>query len=136
MNERLRQIVSPFLALLVLLSTVSWSVEKHLCMGRVTDIAFFHHADSCGMEEGMEAMGLATDAMDCCDDEAFTIEGQDDLKITWEDLSGEQQTFVTVFGQVFLLQLHLASEQVIAKTDYPPPLLVYDLQLLHEVYLI
>lgn len=66
------------MALLVLLSTVSWTVEKHLCMGRVMDVALFGHAEDCGMETNLAAFGETDNH--CCEDESFTLEGQDDLK--------------------------------------------------------
>lgn len=37
------------LAVMTVLSTVSWTVDKHLCMGRVMDVALFGKADECGM---------------------------------------------------------------------------------------
>ncbi len=100
------------------------------------DIAFFHHADSCGMEEAMAIMGGATSDMDCCDDESFTLEGQDDLKLSWDELDLEDQTFLVAFAQSYLKLLSLPLEEDVAETIYPPPLLVQDLTILHEVFLI
>ncbi|WP_235856455.1 HYC_CC_PP family protein [Flagellimonas oceanensis] len=41
MKQFFHQIVSSLMALLVLASTVSWTVDKHICMGRVMDISLF-----------------------------------------------------------------------------------------------
>lgn len=120
----------------MLTSTASWTVDKHLCMGRVMDIAFFHHADSCGMEEAMAAMGEATSTMDCCNDESFTLEGQDDLKLSWDELEIDDQTFLVAFAQSYLELLFLPLGGDIPETIYPPPLLVHDLTILHDVFLI
>lgn len=105
-------------------------------MGRVMDIAFFHHADRCGMEKAMALMGETASDMDCCDDESFTLKGQDDLKLTWDELDIDAQEFLTVFAYSYLELISFTSEKEVSETTYPPPLIVYDLHLLHEVFLI
>ena len=136
MKSIIHKIVSPFLAILVLLSTVSWSVEKHLCMGRVMDIAFFHDADSCGMEQAMAAMGEKMSDKHCCDDESFTVEGQDNLKLSWDELDLKSQVFLSTFVQSYFHLYSVSSGEEILKDTYPPPLIVQDLTILHEVFLI
>ncbi|MEX0315123.1 MAG: hypothetical protein AB3N18_13175 [Allomuricauda sp.] len=131
-----RNISSIFLALMVLMSTVSWTVDKHLCMGRVMDISFFAHADDCGMEQAMVAMEM--DAVDnhCCDDESFTLLGQDDLKSSWNDLELEHQVFLVSFAQSYLDLFTPIEELPVPHEKYPPPILVRDIQVLDQVFLI
>lgn len=136
MKERVRKTISPFLAVLVLLSTISWSVEKHLCMGRVMDIAFFHNAEACDMEKAMASMDETMPEMDCCDDESFTMEGLDDLKLSWDELDVGSQEFLVAFAHSYLELISIPSGGVVAEISYPPPLLVFDLNILHEVFLI
>ena len=136
MKSVVHKILSPFLAMLVLLSTISWSVEKHLCMGRVMDVAFFHHADSCGMEDAMTSMGEEMGDKHCCDDESFTLEGQDNLKLSWDELDLESQIFLSFFAYSYFHLIPLSSKDEIHWDTYPPPLLVQDLTILHEVFLI
>lgn len=130
------KIVAPFLAVLVLLSTISWSVEKHLCMGRVMDVAFFHDAESCGMDKAMAVIGEAEADNPCCDDESFMLEGQHDLKMSWDELDVDSQVFLTAFAHSYLTLLSVSAEHQIPQETYPPPLLVQDLTILHEVFLI
>lgn len=125
--------ISPFLALLVLLSTVSWTVDKHLCMGRVMDVAVFHKAESCGMEMAMEVIGETENH--CCDDESFTVQGQDDLKLGFQDVELDQHIFLTSFYSSYL-NFFQEEEQQVPDQIYPPPLLVYDYTTLFELYLI
>lgn len=122
------------MALLVLLSTVSWTVDKHLCMGRVVDIAFFSNAEDCGMASGMEMLGQ--EDSHCCDDESFTFEGQDDLKLTFNDLDIGQQIFLVAFAGSYFSIFTESSEGPIPFDTYPPPLLVQDFNVLYEVFLI
>ena len=100
------------------------------------DIAFFHHADSCGMEDAMTMMGESMDDHHCCDDESFTIEGQDTLQLTWDDLELESQIFLFSFADIYLTFLFVPLGNEIQRDIYPPPLLVQDLTILHEVFLI
>lgn len=134
MKSFAHKIVSSAMALLLLLSTVSWTVDKHLCMGRVMDISFFAQADDCGMD--VAATLLETTDNHCCADETFTVKGQDDLKLTWNDIPLEQQLFLAVFAQSYLGTLLHIGQQSDPLHKYPPPLLVEDLNILHEVFLI
>lgn len=120
----------------MLLSTFSWSVDKHLCMGRVIDIAFFQSAEPCGMEEAMAMMGQEDATKHCCDDESFTMEGQDDLKLTWDQLDVDTQEFLLAYTQSYLYLILVPTGEVFPEIIYPPPLLVQDLNVLHEVFLI
>ncbi|SNY94474.1 HYC_CC_PP family protein [Flagellimonas pacifica] len=136
MKEIFRNISSIFLALMVLLSTVSWTVDKHLCMGRVMDVSFFAHADDCGMEEAMAAMGTEVGENHCCDDESFTLKGQDDLKLSWYDLELEHQAFLVAFTQSYFDLFVPVEELPVPHEKYPPPILVRDVQVLDQVFLI
>lgn len=126
------------MAILLLLSTTSWKVEKHYCMGQLMNIALFTDVDTCGMnvsdianDENLEEIENS-----CCDDEVFFVDGQDDLKISFNDLDTYQQTFLIAFKYVYSSLFKVQTEQLVPNEQYPPPLLVKDIQLLDEVYLI
>ena len=59
MKAFITKFLATALSLLVLISTVSVTVNQHLCMGEVVDIAFYTHAKSCGMEQDAPNSGLA-----------------------------------------------------------------------------
>merc|ERR1712000_235417 len=122
------QIVSSLMALLVLASTVSWTVDKHICMGRVMDISLFSHADDCGMDMDMEKS--------CCDDETFTVQGQDDLKISFENFDLDQQVFLVSFVQTYFHLFEIDSEEPSTFSEYNPPPLIRDVQVLDQTFLI
>jgi len=135
-KKAFQKIASLTMALLLLLSTVSWTVDKHLCMGRVMDVALFAKADDCGMNAAIEAMGATSDENHCCGDESFTVQGQDDLKISFNDFSFDEQLFLVAFTHVYLDLLPEVQERIYSNEHYPPPLLIKDIQLLHETFLI
>ena len=125
------------MALLLLLSTVSWKVEKHYCMGRLMDTAFFVDVDDCGMD--MVLVNTDTELAQenpCCKDEVVIIEGQDDLKHSFDDLNIGQQSFLVAFTSSYLDLFSNLEERPVPHELYPPPILVKDIQLLDETFLI
>lgn len=124
------------LAVLVLLSTMSWTVDKHLCMGRVMDISFFGGAKGCGMDEAFSVIGMENKENHCCDDESFTQLGQDDLTFSWSGLNLENQVFWVAFYQSYLDFFVPLKELLDPSEKYPPPILVEDIHVLDQVFLI
>lgn len=124
-----------FLAFVVLMSTVSFTVDKHFCGKVLVDTAVFSEAHSCGME--MNATGIADMDEDmCCKDQKVVVEGQDELKRSFEDLEFQNQLFVTSFTYSYLNLFEILPGQNIPFQDYAPPLLVTDIQLLDQVFII
>ena len=98
MKNMLQKTFSVSMALLLLLSTISWTVEKHLCLGRVLDIAWFDAAEDCGMEAGFALLDDSSQIVNhCCDNESFTMQGQDDLSHDISSLDFPQQVFLISF---------------------------------------
>ena len=133
MKDLFHKITSFLIAILLLGSTISWTVEKHYCMGRVMDIAIFHEAKDCGMqmmnsEEDMK--------MDCCSDEITVVQGQDDLKISFDELTFDQQLFLAAYTHSYINLYNVLREHVVPHKEYPPPILVKDIQVLDQVFLI
>lgn len=114
------------MALLVLASTVSWTVDKHICMGRVMDISLFAHADDCGMDMDMEKS--------CCDDESFTVQGQEDLKISFEKFDLDQQVFLVSFVRTYFQVFEIDPEESSSFSEYNPPPLIRDVQVLDQTF--
>ncbi|WP_375325491.1 hypothetical protein [Flagellimonas sp. GZD32] len=130
MKQIFHQILSSLMALLVLASTVSWTVDKHICMGRVMDISLFAHADDCGMNMDMDM------EKSCCDDETFTVQGQNDLKISLEKFDLDQQIFLVSFVQTYFQLFHFDAEEPSTFNEYNPPPLIRDVQVLDQTFLI
>lgn len=138
MKEVLHKIASISMALLLLLSTTSWKVEKHYCMGRLMDMALFIDVEDCGMDMAFmeDSQNLDETKNSCCDDEVIFIDGQDDLKLSFNDLDGNQQSFLIAFANSYISLFRVQTKERIPNEHYPPPLIVKDIQLLDEVYLI
>lgn len=137
MKEVSHKIVSIAMALLLLLSTTSWKVEKHYCMGRLMDIALFSDVDSCGMYMG--SMGIESDDASensCCDDEVIVLDGQDHLKLSLDTLDIEKQSLWVAFIYSYTTSFFVQNVHLVPHERYPPPQLVKDIQVLNQVFLI
>jgi len=138
MKEAFHKITSIVMALLLLLSTISWKVEKHYCMGRLMDVALFTDVETCGMDmaDVMDAADFGKTKPSCCDNEVIFVDGQDDLKISFNDLEFQNQSFLVGLLYSYLSIAQDLKEQPVPNEQYPPPKLVKDIQLLDEVFLI
>ena len=75
--QKVKAITSSLLALVVLVSTLSFTLEQHFCLGQLVDVALFSDA-SCGMEHSTsDSCDADLKEVDCCDEKHQVIEGQD-----------------------------------------------------------
>ena len=123
---------SVILALLVMFSTESFTIEKHFCGDVLVDVSMFVEAEKCAME-ALEILQKKT----CCKDEIDVVLGQDELKVSsFEDLDFEQQQFVTVFTFTYLRGFKSLPKETVSNKYYSPPNLVADIQVLDQVFII
>ena len=135
MKKFFRNSGASLLALLVLLSTFSFTVDKHFCGKMLVDSAIFSEAHTCGMD--MESEGLAgMDEDSCCKDQKVQVEGQDELKRSFDELGLQKQLFVASFTYSYFNLFETLPNGVIGFQDYSPPLLVTDIHLLDKVFII
>lgn len=138
MKDILHKTLSLFLAFLVLGSTMSFSIDKHFCGEHLVDVAFFGDAEPCAMEKALETKyGSEHDKkIDCCSDELVVVEGQDELKIQFDQLTIENVTFLTTFSHSYIDLFKGLEQEQVPFDGYPPPLISTDFQLLYEQFLI
>ena len=123
---------SATLAILVLVSTVSFTIEKHFCGDVLVDVSMFIEAEKCGMD-AQELMLKKS----CCKDEIDVVQGQDELKITsFDDLDFNVQDFITAFVYAYIYGFESLVKETIPHKDYSPPNLVADIYIFDQVFLI
>lgn len=126
------------MAIFVLLSTFSVMVDMHYCGDNLVDAAIFSKAETCGMEA--QTTSAISDCnmvkKNCCHEEQLLIKGQNELKNDVQKLSFGEQVFLTAFFVSYVELFESLEDQVIPFRNYKPPLIVSDLRVLHEVYLI
>ncbi|WAC01633.1 MULTISPECIES: HYC_CC_PP family protein [Flavobacteriaceae] len=138
MKKVFYKISSACLALIVLLSTVSFTVDSHYCGDTLVDSSLFGHVETCGMEVQQQSPSSECDISkkDCCSDEQVIVEGQDTLKTSFDKLDKDQQLFVAAFIHTYINLFFESQEDLNSYRDYTPPPLVRDIQVLDQTFLI
>jgi len=138
MKEFLKKISSVAMAFVVLLSTLSFTVETHYCGDTLVDSSLFSSAESCGMEMDSEPQleGCTVSVKDCCSDEQLVLDGQKDLKSSSDKLTQEQQVFLYSYIYTYVDLFDGLDENPHAYLDYRPPLVIRQIYKLDESYLI
>ena len=107
-------------------------------MGHLVDLAFFADAEDCGMS--MDIMNDDDSTMQqessCCSEEVIFVDGQDDLKMSFDNLSFDQQLFVTSFAYSYINLFEGLEENVTLYEEYKPPLVIRQIYKIDETYLI
>lgn len=138
MKQLFKKISAIVMAFVVLFSTMSFTFSEHFCGDLLVDSALFSKAESCGME--METASANSDCNsikeDCCKDEIKTFEGQSDLKINFSSLNFEQQQFITSFVYTYINLFEGLDKNIIPFKYYTSPLLVTNILVLDQVFLI
>ncbi|WP_111682012.1 HYC_CC_PP family protein [Winogradskyella tangerina] len=130
------KVFSVILAFLVLGSTMSLVIEKHFCGGNLVDVAIFSEIDKCcGGKVDSDSMKVTKKS--CCENEVDIVEGQDDLALkSFDDLNETQKQVLVSYAYVLANLYESLPKQIIPHRDYSPPLLIRDIQVLDETYLI
>ncbi|SEB87757.1 hypothetical protein SAMN04489761_2029 [Tenacibaculum sp. MAR_2009_124] len=139
MKQILKKIVSIAMALVVLVSTMSFTYDLHFCGETLVDVALFSNADSCGMEKVSELKtteDCSVSKKGCCSDKKVIVEGQNELKQSFDHLSFEHQLFITSYVCSYVNQFKVLHDKVVPFKNYSPPNVIEDIQVLDEVFLI
>ena len=125
------------MALLVLISSTSFAIDMHFCGDILVDTAVFKKANNCGMDmEKQSSSDCMMTKKNCCSDEQLLIEGQDELQLSVDSLSLEQQHFLISFACTLAYLFQDVEVNPIPFENYQPPLVEKDIHVLYEVYLI
>ena len=137
MKQLFHKTASFLMAFVVLFSTMSFTVDMHYCGDTLVDTALFKKAKSCGMKmQNPSTKGCAITKKDCCNDQQIKVDGQDDLKSSFDQLTLEQQVFVTSFAYSYLNLFKGFDKDNTSFSESPPPLLIKQIFKLDECYLI
>jgi hypothetical protein len=138
MKAHLHKISAVFMSAIVLLSTLSFTVDKHFCGDFLVDVAVFKSAKSCGMEKAVttDDCGDSMSRKSCCSDEQVVFDSDQDRKESVKELSLEQQYFVVSFISTYQSALNAPAAKAETPVVRPPPLVVKDYQILYETFLI
>tara|TARA_R110002012_G_scaffold61084_1_gene160105 strand:- start:850 stop:1266 length:417 start_codon:yes stop_codon:yes gene_type:complete len=138
MNQVSHKIIAGVMAIVVLFTTMSFTVNMHYCGKTLVDYSLTNHTNSCGMDVKSVTADCDTtiDLKGCCSDKKIVATGKDDLKPVHYTLDLDQQFFVSAF--VYSYYALLAPEQIdnLFYTDYSPPNLIRDIHIRDQVFII
>ncbi|MCK8481304.1 HYC_CC_PP family protein [Psychroserpens algicola] len=136
LKQFLHKAASTIMALLLLLSTVSFTVEKHFCGDVLIDVAVIGEVEKCQME-AFEIEQEKLTKMSCCKDVLDVIEGQNQLTLkSFDDLDDHHQLFLIAYAQSYHALFEVLPKQTVQHLHYSPPKLVADIQTRDQVFLI
>ncbi|MBW2961116.1 hypothetical protein KW502_04820 [Mesonia sp. JHPTF-M18] len=126
------------MAFLVLFSTSAFAVSMHYCGKTLVDYSFVQEAKSCGMNIMQTPKDTNTTCSiqkkGCCTNKKITKQ-QDDVKNN-TSTNFIPQPFVAAFFFTYTQVFKENESSTVAHQNYIPPLLVYDLLVLDESFLI
>lgn len=125
------------MASLVLFSTLSFTVQKHICADEIADVAIFGTLERCEMPDDTdhnENLGFSKES--CCQDETHFVQGSNaELKAS-SKLQGQTQIFAILFTYSYLNLFENLEKDSNSFLKYSPPLVFKDIQVLYDTFLI
>ncbi len=137
MKQVFHKITSMLMALVVLFSTMSFTISMHYCGDTLIETAVFQKAKGCGMEmQNPSTKGCAIIKKNCCNDEQLIVDGQDELQLSVDKISFGQQVFIASFVYTYNNTFKGLDNNVSSYEEYEPPLVVKQIYKFDETYLI
>jgi len=151
-RKSINKILSLLMAFLVLVSSTGFSIDIHLCQGKIKNFSLLGEAKSCHSQVEKSICKhkkssccsslsnqnkLGTCKQDCCSNKTINVESNDNAKkIQTAEISPVQIKFITTFVQVFLLDKIDLKKANIPHLKYIPPLLSKDIPVLIQSFLL
>lgn len=137
MKKIISNIAALFLAVLVLFSSVSFTVEKHLCGGQVFSESVFGKAEKCGMEDGYCAIENSNGSFSkksCCKDEIQLINGSVFKSESTLKFDNKQQNLVGFNLINYSIFSPINNSRIIQFNNYFPPPNTHNFNILYEIF--
>ena len=138
MEQIFHKSIAVLMSFVVLFSTMSFTIDMHYCGDTLMDTAIFHKVKTCGMdmEKAINGSECSITKKGCCKDEQILVKGQNELKISYDKLTFDQQFFITSFVHSYLNIIRGFENNITSYKKYVPPLVTRQLYKLDETYLI
>ncbi|WP_378187437.1 hypothetical protein ACE939_03745 [Aquimarina sp. W85] len=139
MKQIVFKFMAAFMACIVVLTTMSFTVDMHFCGTTMVDFSFIQQTKSCGMDKVLNTADCKFPLISkksCCSDTQLTVKGQDELKNSWDSTTFVSQVFVASFLYSYTLLFDVKDTLVLPKPDYRQTWVLQDLYLLHQSFII
>ena len=137
----MKRVLAISLALILLTSNIGLAMATHFCSGEAvkTEIVLGHGHLDCGMsgmDRGAEPnTEKGPKSKNCCENDYQTIEIEDDYHSSFAPLLFNLD-FVVALAHTFLNIAPVAETEKSPYAHYSPPLLLRDLSVLNQVFII
>lgn len=133
----LRSIFSGFVALLVLISSSSFTVNMHLCGGHVQSISVIEKATACAMEvKTLPCHKAIAKRKSCCTEDHITFEGKIFKAHESTSLQLQQAFWVVELPLITTILVSPNSVEEFQFLSYSPPLIDRDITVQIQSFLI
>ena len=137
MKQVSHKIMSTLMAFVVLFSTMSFTIDMHFCGDNLVETAVFHKAKGCEMEmQKPSKNGCEITKNNCCNDQQVFVDCQNQLQLSVDNLTFEQQVFIASFVYTYNNLFKGVEENINSYGDTSPSFVVKDIYKLDESYLI
>ncbi len=122
------------LSLIVLLSSLNFSLSAHYCGQTIVDVALFGEAEACPMAA---EMNCDSDEKPCCANRNIIIEGEDYLSSKSFEKQEVEKVEILLAQLEYPIELLLEEKQTNAFVKYyTPPLIEQDITLVIQSFLL
>lgn len=139
MKRFLTKIVSITLAFAVFFATSSFSVDMHFCCNKLVDLAVLSKATPCKdqkLDIGTTSKKCSLGQKDCCSNESFIKEANNNLKNGQFEFSTDNIVFLQTFFYTYVNLFEGLELKVVPFVNYDPPWIEKDILVLHETFLL
>jgi hypothetical protein len=131
------KIASILMAFVVVFTTLSFTVDMHFCGNTLVETAVFQKVKGCGMElQKPSKDDCVVKSNNCCNDKQLTIDGQQELQISFSAFSFEQLLYVTSILNTDKEFSQVIDKNVLLYKGYALQLVIRQLYKIAETYLI
>lgn len=138
MKSFISKISSIVMAIVIVLSTMSYTIDMRYCDGDLLDTAVGTSTDICDSEfHAAAAKNCCKVKENCCSIEQIIVEGLDALmSYTYDDLKFEQKYVHVAQYYSYLQPFKVFAKNIVPNYGNSPPRIVSNIQKLHQVYLL
>ena len=133
----IRNISATILSFIVMFSSMSFAIDEHFCGSRLMDVSYFGDADNCGMDEiDMSSDISAFKKNNCCKDQITLLQSSIFNKEKFINLQHVDAEVLFFKANSYLGAYKDIAIEIEYYTDFSPPDIAQDFQVLHQVFLI
>lgn len=134
----INKIIAFTLSLAVLFATTSFAVDMHFCCNKLVDVAINGKAKSCDEKVQKESTSYTCSLgqEDCCSNQSLVKSADNNLLKVQMEMSADTLICLKTFFYTYISLYEELELNVVPFTNYDPPWIEKDIQVLHETFLI